>query len=139
MADPMENIKIPVILITDDNEEDRLRFRRYLESDGFEVLEAAGGLEAMTLVERAETRIDLVISDVRMPYVNGCDLSKKINAVRPDLKVLFISGFSLEILSLFNLCIDKSALLSKSVVKAVFLSKVKRLLNVPAPTGSDTE
>ncbi|HKP95336.1 MAG TPA: response regulator [Fibrobacteria bacterium] len=120
----------PVILIVDDDKEDRIRLGRYLRLDGYEVLEAVGGSEALAIAENPSTRIDLLITDVRMPLLNGWELSKRINALRPDLKVLFASGYSLEILKLLKICVERSSLIHKSLDRGIFLSVVRRFLNI---------
>lgn len=132
----MVDAKRPVILITDDDTEDRIRMRRYLQSDGYEVLEAVNGEDALALVGDSAIRIDLLITDVRMPHLDGSELAKRVRGNRPDLKVLFVSGYSLEILALLKSSIDKSMLINKSVDKSEFLSKVKRFIGIPVPGAS---
>ncbi len=68
-----------------------------------------------------------------MPKMNGCDLAKRIHSLRPDIKVLFVSGYSLEILTLLNLGVDKSQLINKSVDKDSFLFLVNQFLGVRNP------
>lgn len=139
MPEGREKITAPVILITDDNLEDRLRMRRYLESDGYNLLEASGSKEALSIAEDPRNRIDLLITDVRMPFLNGCDLEKRIRVLRPELKVLFVSGYSMEILALFKLGFEKSTLINKSVDKDTFQSLVRRFLSSPVPIPHPTE
>ncbi|MDB5049773.1 MAG: histidine kinase [Fibrobacteres bacterium] len=124
-----------VILITDDDAEDRSRMRRYLQSEGYGVLEAMDGEEALTMAGNAAVRIDLLITDIRMPQMNGSDLAKRILNLRPDLKVLFVSGYSLEISALLKACVEKSALINKSVDKKEFLSQVRQFIASPIPSN----
>src|SRR5262249_22742527 len=60
---------------------------------GYTVLEARHGHEATQLSERHRGRIDLLISDVQMPQLGGPDLARLLQRNRPELKVLFISGY----------------------------------------------
>lgn len=122
----------PIILLADDNEEDRFRLKRYLDSGGFAVLEAVGGEEAYAIAAKASTRIDLLVSDVRMPHLDGYGLANRIRRIRPDLKVLFVSGYSMEILALLKFRIDRASLINKSVDKDAFLGAVRRRLALPA-------
>lgn len=64
-----------------------------LQSYGYEVLTAAGAEDALALVDSTEPRIDLLLTDVIMPGMNGRELADRLLARRPDLKVLFTSGY----------------------------------------------
>jgi two-component system cell cycle sensor histidine kinase/response regulator CckA len=66
---------------------------RALKRQGYEVLEAASGVEAMEVVEREEGRIDIVVSDVVMPEMDGPTLLKRLRLRDPQLKVIFVSGY----------------------------------------------
>jgi serine/threonine protein kinase/CheY-like chemotaxis protein len=74
----------------DDNDELRRGFRRMLRAGGHEVVEAANGCEATELV--ASSRFDAVLSDVRMPDMDGIELLRRLHETDPDLPVLLISG-----------------------------------------------
>src|SRR5690349_538846 len=78
------------VLVVDDNHELRRGFRRILRAAGLEVVEASNGLEATERV--AEGRFDAVLSDVRMPDMDGVELLRRIHEHDPDLPVLLISG-----------------------------------------------
>jgi CheY-like chemotaxis protein len=78
------------VLVVDDNDELRRGFRRMLRAGGHEVVEAANGREATELV--ASSRFDAVLSDVRMPDMDGIELLRRLHETDPDLPVLLISG-----------------------------------------------
>ena len=59
---------------------------------GFTVLEAEDGLAALEMFRREKDRIDVLVTDVVMPRMNGADLAKQAERIRPGLKILFISG-----------------------------------------------
>jgi len=80
------------ILIADDEEPFRRYVTRVLRSEGYEVAEAADGLEALKCLEGG-ARVDLVISDLIMPELGGVGLAKEVRKKFPELKVLFISGY----------------------------------------------
>ena len=85
------------ILLIDDNDELRSSTRAVLEAMGYRVAAAAGGEEAMALVERMEEedgRFDLVISDVVMPGLSGREVVARLRERDPGLRVLFISGYT---------------------------------------------
>ena len=81
------------ILIVEDNDNLRNLLQRTLEGVGFSVFPAAGGAEALRWSEQHEGTIEIVVSDIVMPELNGLELSKRIRVARPETKFLFITGF----------------------------------------------
>ena len=69
---------------------------RALSSRGYTVLEAENGFEALRVVEESGQKIDLVVSDVVMPVMDGPTMIRAIRKLRPDLPVLFMSGYAEE-------------------------------------------
>ena len=67
---------------------------RILEEEGYRVLTAGDGLEALAMLEAAGPDIDLVVSDLRMPRVDGFQLAARIAACRGAPPVIFISGYN---------------------------------------------
>ncbi len=82
------------VLLVEDEDAVRNFAARALARQGYEVLEAASGLEALEVMEREEGRIDLVVSDVIMPEMDGPTMLKEMRKTRPDLKIIFVSGYS---------------------------------------------
>ena len=84
---------VPTVLVVDDEESLRLYMGRVLKEDGYIVIEAQNGLEALSLLDGGETgRIDLVVTDVLMPCMGGTDLATRL-ATRPSSPpILFVSG-----------------------------------------------
>lgn len=82
------------ILVVDDESSVRKLVRQALALQGYAVTEAAGGEEALRLCTDSTQTIELVVTDIRMPGLNGCELAAKLAACRPDLRLLFMSGFS---------------------------------------------
>jgi len=68
--------------------------RRILEQFGFGALEARNGAEALELLDAGSPRIDAVVSDVVMPGMSGRELVGRLRLRRPDLPVLFLSGYT---------------------------------------------
>lgn len=81
------------ILVVDDSEESRDLFRTILQHSGYEVLLAADGESALQVYHRHRGVIHLAIIDVVMPGLTGQKLAAKFSALRPDIKVLFVSAF----------------------------------------------
>jgi PAS domain S-box-containing protein len=65
-----------------------------LRSFGFEVVEAGAGQEALSAAEKYPKRIDLLLTDLAMPDMEGTELAERLKAKRPDLKVLYMSGYT---------------------------------------------
>ena len=81
------------ILVVEDEESVRRVTRRILEKVKYRVCEAANSDEALAICARKQERIDLVLSDVVMPGMNGLELMDRIRALRPGMKVVLMSGY----------------------------------------------
>ncbi len=84
------------ILIVEDEEAVRAFSARALSATGYEVLEADGGEEALEILEEIDYELDLLISDVIMPEMDGPTLLKKVRERTKDLKVILVSGYAEE-------------------------------------------
>lgn len=82
------------ILVAEDEAGVRQIMRRVLETRGYTVLTARDGGEAMAMAEGHRGPIDLLMSDVVMPDMNGRELARRLTAIRPTLQVLFLSGYT---------------------------------------------
>jgi CheY-like chemotaxis protein len=82
----------PVVLVVDDDPEVRQTLVNILEARGYTVIEAAGGREALGILERDMT-IGILFTDVMMPGISGITLAKKAMELRPDLKVVLSSAY----------------------------------------------
>jgi len=82
------------ILLVEDEEGLRALNARGLASRGYTVLEAGNGLEAIDVLERSNGQIDLVVSDVVMPEMDGPTLARELRNRNPDLKIIFVSGYA---------------------------------------------
>ena len=80
-----------MILLVDDEEGYRELIARLLTKAGYEVLQAADGLQALSLLE--ESKVDLVISDILMPALNGYALVARLRAKWPAMPVILTTGF----------------------------------------------
>jgi two-component system cell cycle sensor histidine kinase/response regulator CckA len=83
-----------IILIVDDQENVRALLRRQLNDRGHTVLEAGDGAEALHLVRRRNGAVDLVLSDVVMPQMNGTELATRIGGEFPGIPVILMSAFA---------------------------------------------
>ena len=82
------------VLVVDDETDIRQIIRRVLDRDGYKVLEATSGSEAVSIAEHFDDPIDLLITDVRMPKMHGVEVAAAVKALRPQIEVLLISGYT---------------------------------------------
>ncbi|MDB5047775.1 MAG: putative multi-sensor signal transduction histidine kinase [Fibrobacteres bacterium] len=122
----MENKK-PTILVVDDERSVRELVCLYLESAGYKVYQAAGGREAVDLVITPDINIDLLITDIIMPYMHGRELANRICTIKHHIKVLFISAYSAEILTSQNLCPEGADYVRKPFTREILLDRVSRV------------
>jgi two-component system cell cycle sensor histidine kinase/response regulator CckA len=81
------------VLLVEDEEVVRNFAARALKRQGYKVLEASTGVEALEVMEKNKGKIDLVVSDVVMPEMDGPTLLKELRKTNPDLKIIFVSGY----------------------------------------------
>ncbi len=86
------------IVVVEDDTALRKLLCRSLEGHGYRVLAAKDGAEAIELLRQHEDQVHLVVSDIMMPHVDGFELKQRLAALRPDVKFLFMSGYSEEVL-----------------------------------------
>lgn len=91
---PVKRIGHETVLLVEDESAVRTLIARVLERDGYTILSAACGAEALALAQRSETQIDLLLTDLVMPGMNGRELFQRLACRRPELRVLFCSGYT---------------------------------------------
>jgi DNA-binding response OmpR family regulator len=122
-----------IALVVDDEEGVRKTVKGFLETMGVYVLEAEDAPTATKLAKGSPLKLDLLISDVLLPYVNGRDLANRISLSRPDIKVLFISGYPLDVLQSHGLCPSHVDLLLKPFSPAELEAKVVDIIRNGMP------
>ncbi|WP_127717101.1 response regulator [Halobacteriovorax sp. HLS] len=80
------------ILIVDDEEDIRDLLKVYFVDEGYKVIEAKDGLEGYSKLENEN--VDVIISDVKMPNLNGIEFSKRAKAFKPDIPIYLVTAFS---------------------------------------------
>ena len=81
------------MLVVDDEPGLRDLACRTLEAEGYRTLEAGHGAEALEVMESAPDMVDLVVTDVVMPGMDGRELARELRRARPGLRVLYVSGY----------------------------------------------
>jgi PAS domain S-box-containing protein len=84
------------ILVMEDDDQVRAVTRNVLQRAGHRVLEAPNAGEALLVCEKHEGEIDLLVADVTLPQTSGLEIAPRLRALRPEMKVLFVSGFASE-------------------------------------------
>jgi two-component system, cell cycle sensor histidine kinase and response regulator CckA len=126
------------ILVVDDEEGLRNILVRGLREEGYRVLEAANGRQAIEIVERSGNQLDLVISDVAMPELNGADLARFTLPKYPNLPFIFISGQPRETLTQIAQIDEAATLLEKPFTHDQLAAVVRETLDrktVPSRSG----
>jgi CheY-like chemotaxis protein len=126
------------ILLVEDTDNLRNLLYRVLEGNGFSVLPAADGAEALRLCQQHDGTIDLMVSDIVMPRLNGLQLSAQVRAAHPEMKFLFITGFADEFPELHELIKIGATILEKPFLPSELLRRVEDMLNQgKAATGTE--
>jgi CheY-like chemotaxis protein len=82
------------ILVAEDQPDLRWMICQFLQSLGYSVLEATNGSDAVALAEQYKGPIDVVLTDVVMPHVRGPEVALKLASARPDIKIIYMSGYT---------------------------------------------
>jgi CheY-like chemotaxis protein len=82
------------VLVAEDQPDLRWMICQFLQERGYSVLEAKDGRDAVALAEQYKGRIDVVLTDVVMPHARGPEVARRLVASRPDIKVIFMSGYT---------------------------------------------
>ena len=117
------------VLVAEDVAAVRHVTRKMLERYGYRVLEAADGTTAEQLAASLNEPIDLLLTDVVMPDVNGWDLAERLRAQRPALRVLFMSGYTDDAIVRHGILQDGIAYLQKPFTPVSLARKVRAVLD----------
>ncbi len=116
------------ILLVEDEEGVRKFVRSMLERQGYTVLEASDTEHALSLATNSRERIDLLLTDVIMPRMNGPDLADRVSVLVPGLKVLFMSGYTDRTVRLQERMAEESNFIQKPFTPKSLGRKVREVL-----------
>jgi len=117
------------VLLVEDEDAVRMGGVKALQSRGYTVFEAASGIEALRIVEEQKGKIDIVVSDVVMPEMDGPTLLKELRVLFPEIKFIFVSGYAQDAFAR-NLPEDATfAFLAKPFSLKLLAAAVKEMLN----------
>ena len=125
---------VETILIVEDEANLRLMACHYLEKQGYQILEAADGAAALQICVAHQGPIDLLLTDVIMPGMNGHELSQRVRSIRSDTRVLYMSGYTENVIG-HNGTLDPGInLLQKPFTLQALKEKVREVLDAePLP------
>jgi CheY-like chemotaxis protein len=119
------------ILLVEDEDLVRRAVRAILRRGGYEILEAASGGAALDLLRGYEGRIDLLITDVVMPELSGRELALRVAELRPDIKVLYMSGYTDDTIVRHGVLEANMAFIQKPATPDDLLRKIREVLADP--------
>ena len=125
------------ILLVEDEPGVRQLVREMLFRLGYTIFEAGGGAEALRIFEQHKSGIDLLLTDVIMPQMSGRDLAARLRAVQPALKVLYMSGYTDDMLAHHGVLEPDVYLLAKPFAPDELGAKLREVLDTRAPKGAD--
>jgi len=120
-----------VVLVLDDESSIRSVIRKSLEPLGYQVIEAANGSEAVAMCDRREQPIDLLITDIVMPLMNGPELVERLARSWPGMRELFVSGDMDRSLVRQGIRAPGTAFLQKPFAPSAPVRRVRQLLDDP--------
>ena len=123
------------VLLVEDEPGVRAVAREALESHGYRVIEAQHGVEALAVAAAHAGPIDLLVTDMVMPQMGGRELAQRLRALRPALRVLFMSGYTDDVILRRGASEAPPAFLQKPFAMGAFARKVRETLDSAPGAG----
>ena len=124
-----------LVLLAEDEDSVRAVAKETLERRGYRVLAAPDGPSALALARAYNGTIDLLLTDVVMPGMNGRELAELLLLERPGTRVLFASGYTDDAVLLHGVGTDELSFIQKPFTPTVLVQRVRKVLDVPVRTG----
>lgn len=121
------------ILLVEDEVPLRRMLQETLSSAGYHVLEANDGTDAIRKWEKQATSIDLLLTDVVMPLVNGRQLARRLTSVAPQMRVIYMSGYADDVIAYHGILDGSTTLVQKPFSPAALLQKLREVLDAGKP------
>ena len=119
------------ILLVEDDEMVRKLVNEVLDNEGYRPLEAANGVAALSICAQYEEPIHLLLTDVVMPEMSGRELANRLAAVRPELKVLYMSGYTDDVIVHHGVLDEGTEFIQKPFTPDVLARKIREVLDRP--------
>jgi len=120
--------RAPTVLLVEDEDLIRNLAEQILGDAGYRVLPAANGNEAMAIADGLAERIDLLLTDVVMPGVSGTDLAHRLLRRHPEMRILYMSGYSDSLIFRYGVLQERAAFLRKPFSPQLLERRVAELL-----------
>jgi two-component system NtrC family sensor kinase len=117
------------ILLAEDDAAVRKITRDLLEEHGYRVIEAVDGEDALSRFRKHWEEVNLLVLDVIMPKLNGKEVYDEISRMRPDVRAIFTSGYSAEIIQQKGMLNEGTVCLPKPLPQQVLLARIREVLN----------
>lgn len=117
------------ILFAEDNEDVRVISRKVLEENGYAVIDAVNGEDAINKFKENKDRIHLIVVDVIMPKKSGKEAIDEIKKIKPDVNVLFTSGYTFDIINRKGILEEGIDFISKPITPNNLLAKIREILD----------
>jgi two-component system, cell cycle sensor histidine kinase and response regulator CckA len=135
---PPEVQQTPTILIVEDDEQVRKALSRALRVEGYTVVQAENGAVALRELQGIEHSLKLVLTDIRMPVMDGIELAKVLRAAYPSIPILYMSGYLPEASQGTYLREVGARLLLKPFSPDVLLEAIRAALSHERPSAQRT-
>jgi CheY-like chemotaxis protein len=134
-ADAVEGPGHETILVVEDDRDVRAYLVELLRDLNYRVLSAHDALAALGLIEASDIRIDLLLTDVVLPGMNGRQLAEQAKNRRPDLKVLFTTGYSRNAIVHQGRLDPGVAMIQKPITQDALAARIRDLLDAKLTIG----
>ena len=128
---PAASTGAETVLLVEDAARVREVVREILEMSGYHILEARNGAEALEISQRHEGPIHLMVTDVVMPQMSGRELAQRLAPLRPEMRVLYMSGYTDDAIVRLGVLEAGTAFLSKPFTPDALGAKVREVLDTP--------
>lgn len=117
------------LLLVEDQEDLRLLIAKILRRRGYTVFEAATGHEALSVSKQHKVPIHLMLADVVLPRMNGCELAARLAAIHPETRVLYMSGYMGDAIVQSQVLATEAPFLPKPFTADALARKVRQVLD----------
>ncbi len=133
VAQPRQTAATATVLVAEDESAVRGLVKQTLEQLGYTILEATDGYEALRIIEQGNSEIHLLLTDVIMPLMNGRELAKRLQSIRPAVRILYMSGYTDEVLAFHGIDQPEIDFIQKPFTPSELVGKVELALSVERP------